>query len=272
MPDSSHLVWDVSPVLFTLGPFTVRWYGLLFALGFVLGYFLMRSIYRREGKPEADLDRLLIYMLVGTVVGARLGHVIFYDPGYYFSHPIEILKVWRGGLASHGGAIGILVALYYYSRKAKGQPYLWLLDRVAVPTALGGAFIRLGNLFNSEILGTPSDAPWAIVFARVDPVPRHPAQLYESLSYLIIFFVLWSVYRRYGARTPRGLLTGLFFVLVFTARFFIEFVKVRQAAFGEALPLSMGQILSLPVIAAGLVLLWRARRQGPVSPPQSSKS
>ncbi|QXD15459.1 prolipoprotein diacylglyceryl transferase [Rhodocaloribacter litoris] len=267
MPDRSYFVWDVSPVLFSLGPFSVRWYGLLFALGFVLGYFFMRSVYRREGRPEADLDRLLLYLLAGTVVGARLGHVLFYDPAYYFSHPLEIPQVWKGGLASHGGALGILIAVYLYHRRTPDQPYLWLLDRIAVPTALAGAFIRLGNLFNSEILGVETDVPWAVVFARVDAVPRHPAQLYESLAYLLVFGLLRHTYRRFGNRTPRGLLLGLFFVLVFTARFFIEFVKVRQAAFGEALPLSMGQLLSLPAVAAGGVLLWHAYRHGRNAPP-----
>ena len=252
--------WDVSPELLRLGPFALRWYGVCFALGFFLGYFIVRGIFRRENKPERDLDRLLFYMLAGTIVGARLGHCLFYEPAYYLSRPLEVLMFWKGGLASHGGAIGILTALYLYSRSRPEQPYLWLLDRIAVPTALGGCFIRLGNLFNSEILGTPTDVPWAFVFARIDEVPRHPVQLYESIAYAFVFVVLLVVYRKWGDRTPRGLLTGLFLVLVFGARFFIEFAKVRQAAFGEALPLGMGQLLSIPMILAGLVLLWRADR------------
>ena len=251
--------WDVSPELLRLGPFALRWYGVCFALSFMLGYFIVRGIFRREHKPERDLDRLLFYMLAGTIVGARLGHCLFYEPAYYLSHPLEILMFWKGGLASHGGAIGIFTALFLYSRSRLEQPYLWLLDRIAVPTALGGCFIRLGNLFNSEILGTPTDVPWAFVFARIDDVPRHPAQLYESIAYLLIFIVLMVVYRKGGEKTPCGLLTGLFLALVFGARFLIEFVKVRQAAFGEALPLSMGQLLSIPVIVIGLILLWRCR-------------
>ena len=252
--------WDVSPELLRLGPFALRWYGVCFALGFFLGYFIVRRIFRRENKPERDLDRLLFYMLAGTIVGARLGHCLFYEPAYYLSRPLEVLMFWKGGLASHGGAIGILTALYLYSRSRPEQPYLWLLDRIAVPTALGGCFIRLGNLFNSEILGTLTDVPWAFVFARIDEVPRHPVQLYESIAYAFVFVVLLVVYRKWGDRTPRGLLTGLFLVLVFGARFFIEFVKMLQAAFGEALPLGMGQLLSIPMILAGLVLLWRADR------------
>ena len=244
--------------MFSLGPITVRWYGVLFAAGFFLGLLYMRYVYNREGKPLADLDSLLFYMMISTIVGARLGHCLFYEPGYYLSNPIEILKVWRGGLASHGGAIGILTGMWLYSRSHRNQPYLWLLDRVVVPISLAGSLIRLGNLFNSEILGVETDKPWAVIFTRIDELPRHPAQLYESISYLIIFGVLSLTYRKLGERTPRGLLLGMFLVLVFSARFMIEFVKVRQAAFTEALPLSMGQLLSIPAVLAGLVLLFKA--------------
>lgn len=260
MNDTDYIFWNADPTLFSVGPFTVRWYGLFFALAFLLGYVIVRRMFRREGKPEEDLDSLLLYMMAGTVIGARLGEVLFYNPGYYLLHPIEILKVWEGGLASHGGAIGIFVALYLYARRRPGQPYLWLLDRIAVPTALGGMFIRSGNLFNSEILGVPADVPWALVFARVDMVPRHPAQLYEAVAYGLVFLILLRTYRRRGAAPPRGLLLGLFLVLVFTARFFIEFVKAQQAAY-EVGMLSVGQWLSLPLIAAGAALLVRAWRQ-----------
>ena len=254
--------WDVSPEILRLGPFALRWYGLCFALAFLLGYFIVQWIYQRELKPERDLDRLLFTMLGGTLVGARLGHCLFYEPTYYLSHPLEILMFWQGGLASHGGLVGIVLALYLYSRTRPDQRYGWLVDRIVMPSALGGFFIRLGNLFNSEILGTPTDVPWAFVFARVDAVPRHPAQLYESIAYALIFAVLLSVYRKRGARTPRGLLTGLFLALVFGVRFLIEFVKVRQAAFGEALPLSMGQLLSVPLILIGMALIMRAWSRG----------
>ena len=274
----AYIYWNQDPDLFSIGPLTIRWYGLLFALGFFLGYVIVRWMYRRENKPERDLDPLLIYMLLGTVIGARLGHVLFYDPGYYLSRPLEILKIWQGGLASHGGAIGILIALYLYARKHPGQSFLWLLDRIAVPTALAGALIRLGNLFNSEIVGEPSDLPWAVVFARVDTLPRHPAQMYESLAYAAVFLLLMAVYRRVGKETPRGLLLGLFLGAVFTARFFIEFVKVPQAAFGTDLALSMGQWLSLPFIIAGALLLARiwvrsrsARPSDSTRPPSTTQ-
>ena len=250
--------WHVSPEILRLGPFALRWYGLCFALAFLLGYFIVQWIYQRELKPERDLDRLLFYLLGGTLIGARLGHCFFYEPAYYLSHPLEILMFWQGGLASHGGLIGILLALYLYSRTRPEQPYGWLVDRIVVPAALGGFFIRLGNLFNSEIIGTPTEVPWAFVFARVDAVPRHPAQLYESIAYAVLFVALLIVYRKRGAQTPRGLLTGLFLVLVFGVRFLVEFVKVRQAAFGEALPLSMGQFLSVPLILIGIILVVRA--------------
>lgn len=261
MPDSSYILWDMDPVLFTLGPLSIRWYGLLFMTGFLVGFFIMRSVFRREGKSETDLDPLLLYMMLGTVIGARLGHVLFYDPVYYLTNPADIPAVWKGGLASHGGAIGILIALYYYARKRRDQPYLWIVDRIVIPTALAGFFIRLANLFNSEIIGVPTDKAWAFIFSRVDQQPRHPAQLYESLSYLAIFAVLMWVYRKLGDKTPKGLLLGLFLVLIFTARFLIEFVKERQAAFGETLPLSMGQLLSIPAVLIGAMLIYRATQQ-----------
>jgi phosphatidylglycerol---prolipoprotein diacylglyceryl transferase len=263
MAPNGYIYWDVSPILFEIGPFAVRWYGLLFAVSFLAGFLIVRWMFREEGKPEQDLDRLLLYMVAGTVLGARLGHVLFYDPVYYFSNPIEILMVWRGGLASHGGAVGIFIALYFYARSRSGQGYLWLLDRIAVPVALAGSFIRLGNLFNSEILGRPTEMPWAFVFARVDALPRHPAQLYESIGYAIIFVVLLLVYRRYRTSTPNGLLLGGFLVAVFSYRFVVEFFKMPQAAFGEALPLSVGQLLSIPLVIAGAFLLARARRRRP---------
>jgi phosphatidylglycerol---prolipoprotein diacylglyceryl transferase len=252
--------WNVPPELFQLGPFVVRWYGLCFAALFFIGYAMVRWQFRIEGKNEADLQTLLVFLVAGTIVGARLGHVLFYDPLYYFHHKLEIFKVWHGGLASHGGTAGVLVAMYLYSRSRPDQPFLWLVDRVAVPTALGAAFIRLGNLLNSEILGRPAAVPWAFVFERVDDVPRHPAQLYEMLAYLAVFGVLLMVYRYYRERTPRGLLTGLFLFLVFSARLGIEFFKEPQESFRLGLPLNLGQVLSLPFVIAGAWLIYRAMR------------
>jgi len=259
----AQITWDVSPEIFRLGPLPIRWYSLGWLMAFGLGFYLVRWMYRREGKPEGDLESVLLYMILGAIIGARLGHCLFYQPEYYLAHPLEIIAFWRGfrGLASHGGTLGILVSLYIYCRRHPDQPYLWLLDRIAAPTALGGFFIRMGNLMNSEILGLPSDVPWAMAFVRVDPVPRHPAQLYEALSYLAIFFLLLGLYRRKGPALARGVLTGIFFATVFGARFLIEFVKERHAPFEAGLPLSMGQILSIPVVLLGLgILVWSLRR------------
>jgi phosphatidylglycerol---prolipoprotein diacylglyceryl transferase len=260
---TGYIFWNVRPELVQFGPLAVRWYGLFFALLFWIGFLSARWQFQVEKKDERFLNSLLTHLVVGTIVGARLGHCLFYEPAYFLAHPLQIPMVWQGGLASHGGAIGVLVALFLYSRRHPDQPYLWLLDRIAVPTALAGCFIRLGNLFNSEILGLPSRVPWAFVFERVDQVPRHPAQLYESLAYLLVFVLLLLLYRRYRAQTPRGLLLGIFLVTVFTARFFLEFLKERQEDFQLHLPLDVGQLLSLPFIAAGVFLLWRALRAPP---------
>lgn len=254
----AYIYWNVRPEIFHLGPIAIRWYGLLFALLFTVGYLIGRWMMRLENKDEHSLESLLVYLILGTIIGARLGHCFFYEPQYFLRHPFEILEVWKGGLASHGGALGVLFALYLYSRHHPDQPFMWLLDRVVVSTALGGVLIRLGNLFNSEILGEPSHVPWAFVFSRVDSIPRHPAQLYEALAYLLIFVVLFFLYRRLRAGTPSGLLVGIFLAAAFTARFLIEFVKERQAAYEQNLPLSVGQFLSIPFILAGLVLVWCA--------------
>jgi len=256
----AQIHWNVDPTLFRLGPLAPRWYGLLFALGFLIGFYLMRNVFDREGRPETDLDILLLYLLGGTIIGARLGHVLFYAPGYYFSNPLEIVAIWEGGLASHGGLIGVPVAIWLYSRSREDQPFVWLLDRLAAPVALTGSFIRLGNLFNSEILGVPTDLPWAFVFERIDDTARHPVQLYESASYFLIFVLLWGLYRKWGEDTPRGLLIGLFFTLIFGVRIALELFKVEQAHFALNLPLgmSMGQFLSIPAVALGLWLVWRA--------------
>ncbi len=258
--------WNVRPELVQLGPVEIRWYGLLFALLFWIGYSIVAWQFRVEGKNEDSLGSLLSHLVVGTIVGARLGHCLLYEPAYYLSHPVEIFKIWEGGLASHGGAAGVLIALYLYARKHPDQSCLWLLDRIAIPTALGASLIRIGNLFNSEILGRPTDVPWAFVFQRVDSVPRHPAQLYESIAYALIFCGLQWAYRRWRSETPRGLLLGIFLVSVFTARFLIEFYKEEQAAYEQPTFWHVGQWLSVPFIVAGAVLMWRALRNRPARP------
>ncbi|MDP6775252.1 MAG: prolipoprotein diacylglyceryl transferase [Candidatus Latescibacteria bacterium] len=250
--------WNVTPELFSVGPLTVRWYGLFFVLTFLFGFLVLRWMFRSEGRPEGEADQLLNYMVLGTVVGARLGHCLLYDPAYYLSHPIEIVMVWKGGLASHGAAAGILVALYIYSRGRSDSSCLWVLDRVAVPSMIAGFCVRMGNLFNSEIIGTPTDLPWAFVFERVDSVPRHPTQLYEAIAYGIVFFLLLTVYRRSVGDVAPGRLIGLLLVTVFTFRFAIETVKVRQAAYGHDMALTVGQLLSIPLVVGGAWLLARS--------------
>jgi prolipoprotein diacylglyceryl transferase len=256
----SFIEWSVSPELFHIGPFSIRWYGFLFALGFVVGYFIMGWIYNQEGRKKSEVEQLAVYMIFGTVIGARLGHCLFYNPEFYLSNPIEILKVWEGGLASHGAAIGIIIALYLYAKKQKDISLLWILDRVVIVVALAGCFIRLGNLFNSEIIGQASEVPWAFIFTAVDELPRHPTQLYESIAYFLIFIILLFIYYKKKKGLSNGLLFGLFLVLVFTFRFFVEFVKENQSSFEAGMALNMGQILSIPFVIIGFIFIIRSMR------------
>lgn len=257
------IVWDVSPELFTLGPLKIRWYGLLFATGFFVGQKLMMKFYAQEGKDPEQVDVLTLYMVFSTVVGARLGHCLFYQPDFYLSNPIEILKIWEGGLASHGATIGILSALYFYSRRFPDQSYLWVLDRLVVTIALAGSFIRFGNFVNSEIVGVPTDLPWGVIFARNgEDFARHPAQLYESMFYFITFIILYFIYQKQKAKTPRGQIFGLFLIMVFGFRFIIEFVKKEQVDFEVGMALNMGQMLSIPLILIGGGFLYWSSKQG----------
>ncbi len=257
-----YITWDVKPEIgIHIGPFNPRWYGILFASGFIIGYQLMSKMMQREHRPVTDMEPLTFHMIVGTLVGMRLGHCLFYDPAYYLTRPLEILKIWEGGYASHGAVIGISVALWLYSRSRPQQPFLWIIDRIAITVALAGCLIRTGNFFNHEMIGKPSDMPWAVVFTMKDLIPRHPAQMYEALCYLGIFFLMRWLYNRYNATPPSGLLLGVFFVTVFGARFIIEFFKENQVLFEQLLPINMGQILSVPLVLLGVGLIWRALRQ-----------
>jgi phosphatidylglycerol:prolipoprotein diacylglycerol transferase len=245
--------WNPNPEIFRIGSFAIRWYGLLFASSFFFGYIIMNKMFKNEGLQEAVLDRLTIYMAVGTIVGARLGHCLFYEPSFYLSHPLEILKVWHGGLASHGAALGILVALWLFVRKEK-KSYAWVLDRIAIVVALSGFLIRMGNLMNSEIYGVETTLPWGFVFLRNHEVaPKHPTQIYEGLAYLIVFIILLRMYWRKKGDVYQGLLISIFLIMVFTARFFIEFVKEDQVAFESTMKLNMGQLLSIPFIIIGII-------------------
>ncbi|MBA6252215.1 prolipoprotein diacylglyceryl transferase [Colwellia sp. MB3u-55] len=249
-----HFIWDINPVLLSIGPLSVHWYGALFAAAIISGLQVMKWVYQTEHKNLEALDNLLMYSVFGIIIGARLGHCFFYDPQYYFANPLKILAIWEGGLASHGGGLGLIIALGIYARKYQ-ENYLWLLDRLAICTALFGVFVRSANFVNSEILGVASDAPWAIIFARIDNIPRHPAQLYEAIAYLLIFIILFFIYKKSKDKTPKGSLLGLFLILTFTARFLIESVKVKQAAYESIWALNTGQMLSIPFFIAGIVLL-----------------
>ena len=249
--------WNADPVAVSLGPFAIHWYGLFFAAAFIAGLHIMRRIYLREGRDPAEPDMFLAYAAAGVLVGARLGHCLLYDPGFFLAHPLEMLKIWEGGLASHGGAVGLVAAVWFFRRRFGSTDPLWLLDRIAIPAALGGALIRLGNFMNSEILGMPTDVPWAVVFERVDSLLRHPVQVYEAVAYALAFGGLLAAYRFRHAGRLRGALAGGFLLLIFSARFLLEFLKTPQAAYEAGFTLTVGQWLSLPFIIAGAWLVLR---------------
>ena len=261
--------WDVSPVLFSLGSFQARYYGLLFIAGFYLGYYMFRNFFRRENKPLELLDTLLWTLMICTIVGARLGHVFFYQPDYYLAHPAEILKVWHGGLASHGGTIAIMIGMWWFVKKYGRKHnfgYIWLLDRLAVATAFAAMFIRLGNLMNSEIYGHETSLPWGFIFLQNgETVAKHPTQLYEALAYLATGVILYTIYKYALPKIKEGLLLGIFFIGIFLSRFCIEFVKENQVGFEEGMTLNMGQLLSIPFVLLGVFLIVRSFRPG--TPP-----
>lgn len=245
--------WSVQPEIFSLGPISIRYYSLAFVISFLLGYYIMTRMFKEGKMPDEYVEDLFLYVFAGTIIGARLGHCLFYDPIGYLQNPLEILKVWKGGLASHGAAVGILTAVWLFAKKRKKISYLWTLDRLVVNVALAGCFIRLGNLFNSEILGKEADVPWAFIFTRIDNIPRHPTQIYEAIAYLASFAILYGLYQKMKPKIPEGYLFGLFLMLIFSARFFIEFFKENQIGWESQIPLglNMGQLLSIPLVIAG---------------------
>ncbi len=258
---------------------TPNLYGLLFVGGMIFGYYVIKRMFKSEGISEKYLDKLLLYVVPATIIGARLGHVFFYGPWWdvkdpvtgqlieegYFSHPYSILEVWKGGLASHGAAIVILIMLYIYSKNVVNRPMLWILDRIAAPIAIAGCFIRLGNLVNHEIIGTPTDLPWGFNFYNAvddlgNPIPvtpRHPSQLYEAICYLITFLVIFRMYWKTNAKLKPGKLFGLWLIMVWSARFFIEFIKIGQNQNDNEWVLKTGQLLSIPFILIGVYLYFR---------------
>lgn len=261
--------WNVDPEIFWItDSFPLKYYGLFWITGLILAYLIVQRIYKKEGVPLENLEQLTMYIFIGAILGARLGHCLFYDPDYFLSRPLEILlpiKEVNGaykfigfqGLASHGGTIGVIIGIFMYWRKTKTN-MLWVLDRVAIGAGITAAFIRLGNLMNSEIYGKPTDGSWGFVFERDDMIPRHPTQLYEAISYLLIFGLLYFLYQSKKIENRPGLFVGNFLILLFTARFVIEFFKENQVAFEDGMSLNMGQWLSVPFVIAGLLLvLWK---------------
>ncbi len=254
-------MWDVDPAAFTLFGREVRYYGILWAAALATGLFIFSRIMKREGMGEKTLDSFFWNIAIWLIVGARLGHCLFYEPMEYLRDPIRILYIWEGGLASHGAALGILFGMWLFSRKNK-LPYIWSFDRIGIVVTIGGAAIRLGNLMNSEIYGTPTDLPWGFIFARDgQTVPMHPTQLYEALAYLVLFGILWYMYfKKDIARRMPGVMSGVFLIGLFLARFLIEFVKNPQESFEESMTLNMGQWLSVPFILLGVgLLVWGIR-------------
>ena len=267
------LNWNVDPVILMItDSFPLKYYGALFASGLLLGYYIVRNIYKKEKLPLDNLDSLLVYVIVGTILGARIGHCFFYEPDYFLKHPVEILLpiqkiggvykfVGFQGLASHGGTIGVLIAIVLYCKKYKVN-FLWLLDRMAIGVPVTAAFIRLGNFMNSEIYGKPTNGSWGVVFQRDDLIPRHPTQLYEAFSYLLIFAILFWMYKSEKIKQANGLLFGTFLALLFLARFLIEFFKENQESFENNMLINMGQILSIPFILIGLTLIvWKSKER-----------
>lgn len=271
------IYWNTDPTIYWItDSFPLKYYGLLFAIGILLGYSIVKRIFIKENVSVEILDNLLIYIIVGTILGARLGHCLFYEPEYFFQHPIEILLpikkiggiykfVGFQGLASHGGTIGVFIAVLLFYRKNKVN-LLWLLDRIAIAVPVTAAFIRLGNFMNSEIYGKPTSGNWGIVFQKDDLIPRHPTQLYEAFAYFLIFLVALFLYQSDQIKKRNGFIFGIFLILLFSARFIIEFFKENQESFENQMPINMGQILSIPFVLAGILLiLWRLKKQ-----PQNS--
>ena len=264
--------WNADPVLLSLGSLEIRWYSLLFISGFILGWFIFKWFCKREGISEKVLDPLLYTLLLGTIIGARLGHCLFYDPAYYLGSWkgfFEIFMPWKGGLASHGGTLFLFFAMWWFARRwgpKNNFDFLWLLDRLAIAVPFAAMFIRFGNLFNSEIYGHVTDLPWGFVFERNGEVlAKHPTQLYEALSYALLGIVLLLLYKNRTKGLYRGAYMGIFFTVLFGMRFLIEFVKEDQVGFEAGMALNMGQLLSIPFILFGIgLIIYSYKKKIPV--------
>jgi prolipoprotein diacylglyceryl transferase len=268
--------WDPSPILFQIGPIAIRYYSLMFVIAFLLGIFIEKKLYKNDGVSVELVDSIFIYTVVATLLGARLGDVFFYSWDYYKNHLLEILLPVKfdpfrftgfRGLASHGAAIGIIIAMFLFKKyKLPQKSILWILDRVVIPVAIGGAFVRIGNLMNSEIVGKYTGTDYGFIFLRhqdehgvLDTLPRHPTQIYEALSYVVVFAVLWFIYWKTDKRKKEGYLFGIFMVLLWSVRFIIEFFKIAQLEEREVWSLNTGQLLSIPMILVGLYFVFREK-------------
>ena len=277
----SYIVWNPDLEAFHLGPISVRWYGLMWLIGFVLGYFIVKRLYKEQKIKDELFDPLFIYCFFGILIGARLGHCIFYQPQDFLTSWQGIIEMllpirlgndgsWLGetfgffligyaGLASHGGTLGLMIALWLYVKKTKLS--IWtVLDNIAIATGSMACCIRLGNLMNSEIIGKITDVPWAFIFEKVDAVPRHPGQLYEAIAYAILFCIMWVLHKKMPEKIGTGWYFGFCLTYIFTFRFFIEYTKEIQEAFEATLPLDMGQILSIPFVILGTYCMIRAKK------------
>lgn len=270
----AFITWDINPELVNIFGREIRWYGLCWAIGVLCTSYVVQKMYQVEKLPEKWFDSLFVYVLIGLIIGARLGHCLFYDPEYYLSHPIEILKIWEGGLASHGGAIGMTIGIWLFCRNVSKKSIIWALDRLIVGVAIGAAFIRVGNLMNSEIYGGPTTMPWGFNFVRdkswylpiadggAGELPCHPTQIYEALIYFAIFILTMYMFYRTDAKKKQGLILGVSLIGIFLSRFFIEFLKNVQEPFEiqmrASVGINMGQLLSIPFIIWGVWLVYNA--------------
>lgn len=278
MNDMLYIVWDVDPTMFTLGSFELRYYGLMWVLALLLGERIMSVFAYREGYSPKIIETGFVWIILGAILGARIGHCLFYEFDYYITKPWAMLtEIRNGGMASHGSAIGMLLGMWITSRKCK-MPYIWWLDRLMIPVAIGGMFVRLGNLLNSEIVGSPTTLPWGFKFMRLREnwglsadavVAQHPTQLYEAICYLITFFVLvWLYFKKDMARRMSGVMFGVGVLGIFLTRFFIELVKLDQEEFEAGMLLNMGQLLSIPFIVMAIWCIWKGSRGGfPIGMP-----
>lgn len=248
--------WNIDPIIFTIGPFALRYYSLMFVIGFFTMGQYVSKIFKDNGKDPELVSSLTVYIIVGMLIGSRLAHCLFYEPQYYSQHPLEVLFVWQGGLASHGGYLGVILAVTLFLKKHKDINFFWLMDAIAAPCMFVGSLIRIGNFMNSEIYGSPTDLPWAIIFEKVDNIPRHPSQLYEFLGYFTFAIILAFCFKYKEQKWRRGTIFSLAILLSFGFRFFIEFTKTEQSTLMEDSGINMGQWLSIVFVLLGIGLFF----------------